>query len=590
MERTWRGSIRSRIFFSILLFLIIPFLLTFYYIDKPLENAIERKIGDAAREALSQVNFNVELFLEDMLRSAVDLSMNSSVNALLKNPGQFDEYEKLRIKDNVFNKLFSSYFNTEPYIALTDLHGNWLSSFYMDQSLYREYTGSEWYAEMLKRPFQTRWSVHIKTYPYADDSLITLTKTVTDLQTKQNIGMILFSVAEQDVRKYLAKLDGEVYMADEAGTVVSSPAARLIGFNVREEPHMEEVMRNSRGQITTVRGGEKWIVNYDTVGQAGWKIVQLIRYDTVFREIFDIRKVNIMIVSVIFLVFMFITLSISYSISRPLKLLNKRMQEVEDNGFRSSLSVSGPQEISTLLGTYNKMLKQIRELLQRLKDEYEQKEHMRFRALQAQINPHFLLNTINNIKWMAYIRHDREVGEMLSSLGSIMEASIGRDGIFIPLKQEINYIEHYIALMKLKYNEKLSIVYDVPEELLGCRVLKFMLQPIVENSIIHGIDPVGRQGEIAIRAWSENAALHVSVTDNGIGIRKDRLEQVRQWLERPSPEEGPPHRIGIKNVHDRIRLQHGERYGLQIDSVWNEGTRVSVTLPIVAGEENDYAD
>ncbi|MCS7464790.1 sensor histidine kinase [Paenibacillus doosanensis] len=583
------NTIRHRIFFSILLFLVIPFILTFYWVDKPLEHVIEEKIGESARETLYQVNLNVGLFLDDMLKQAVDISTNPSITELLKEPDKFSEYEKLRLKDTVINKQYSSYY-TDTYVTLMDVYGHWQSTRYMEEGLYRLYTEAPWYREMLGRPFQLRWMFTGDNYVYSDRRpLITLVKTITELQTSQNIGMLLFGVAEKDIRKYLTPLDGQVYLIDQAGTVVSSPAEDQIGRNVAEENYISRVKGERKGQVIVQKEGKKWIVNYDTVAQNGWKIVQIISYDTVFKEIFNIRRANIIIVLLIFFVFMMITLSISFSISRPLKLLNKRMQEAEERDFNSVLLVTGPQEINTLISTYNKMVRQIRELLQRLKEQYQQKEDMRFRALQAQINPHFILNTINNIKWMAYIRNERDIGDMLSNLGGMLEASIGRGDSLITLRQEMSYIENYMALMRLKYNDKLLLKTDIPETCWNQEVIKTMLQPIVENSILHGIEPLPGQGEIAIRSRIAEDRLLLSVEDNGAGMTPERLREVQEWLADTSPEPWSK-RIGIKNVHERIRLQYGHEYGLVIQSELNKGTKVQVILPVKLVEEGREYD
>ncbi|NIK76569.1 two-component system sensor histidine kinase YesM [Paenibacillus castaneae] len=573
------NSIRNKIFFSILLFLIIPFLLTFYFMDKPLEKVIEQKIGSATQDALYLVNFNIELFLLDMLQSAVNITINPDVANMLKDPNSISEYEKLRLNDTELNRLFSSYF-TNTYVTLFDRYGNSHSTSYMGEGLYQEYTASDWYKAMMSKPYQIKWMFNDKKLMYMDRKpIITLVKTITDLQSSQNIGMVAFSVAEKDIRKYLTGLEGEIYLIDASGKVVSSQTKEMIGESVAEQKYMPSIWKNTKGQEIIKKDGQKWIVNYDTVHLNGWKIVQLVPYDTVFKQIFDIRKANIIIFIIIFIIFSIITLSISYGISKPLKLLKKRMQELEEKQFYSAISITGPEEISSLIQTYNKMVKEIRGLLHKVKDEYEQKEDMRFRALQAQINPHFILNTLNNIKWMAYIRNDAEVGDMLSNLGGILEGSIGRGASLIPLRQELDYIENYIGLMKMKYQEKLSFEMDVPDELMDQEVIKIMLQPIIENCLVHGIESINGIGRIVISARNEEECFVLKVWDNGAGIDQNRVEEIQSRLA-AGPSEPPPERIGVKNVHDRIKLQYGEPFGICLSSKPNEGTKVEYVLPI----------
>ncbi|MFD0961247.1 sensor histidine kinase [Paenibacillus chungangensis] len=578
------NSIRNRIFFSILLFLIIPVLLTFYLLDRPLENVIEQKIGKAALDALNLVNFNVELFLEDMLKSSVDITINPQIIQLLKDPDALTPYEKLRLNDEVLYQPFSSYF-TNSYVTVFDLQGNWLSTSYISQSLYEEYTQSEWYRDMIYKPYQHRWMFNDKKMLYSDrEPIITLARTVTDLQTSRNIGMIAFSVAEQNIRPYLTGLEGNVFLVNREGIIVSSPSKHLIGEALPEGIDFGQLMAMRNGQSILESEDGKWIVNHDTIQLNGWKIVQVVSYDTVFKEIFDIRQTNIGIISLIFIVFTIITLSISYNISKPLKLLKKRMQELEDKQFYSAISVSGPQEISSLMETYNKMVKEIRGLLVQVKNEYEQKEEMRFRALQAQINPHFILNTLNNIKWMAYIRGNGDVGDMLSNLGGILEGSIGRGGTLIPLREEVDYIENYIGLMKLKYHDRLSLQIHIPEEYMDQEVIRLMLQPVIENSLIHGIEKIDSPGRIVITGNRDgDERFMLTVSDNGPGIDSDRLQELQKRLSSDS-EEPPPERIGLKNVHDRIRMQYGRAYGISISVSTNRGTTVTIALPARAVE------
>lgn len=573
-----RNSIHNRIFFSILLFLIIPVLLTFYLLDKPLESVIERKIGRTAQDALFLVNLNVELFLEDMLESSVDITVNPDMIELLKDPDALTSYEKLRLNNEVLNRPFSSYF-TNSYVTVFDLKGNWLSTSYIFQALYEEYTESEWYNEMIGKPYQHRWMFNDKFMLYSDrEPIITLARTVTDLQTSQNIGMIAFSVTEEDIRQYLTGLEGSVYLVNREGIVVSSPSKAMIGEPLPEEIDLEKLMSEYNGQNILESDGRKWIVNHDTIQLNGWKLVQVVSYDTVFKEIFDIRETNIEIIIVIFIVFTIVTLSISYNIAKPLKLLKKKMLELEDKQFYSAIAVAGPDEISSLIDTYNKMVKEIRGLLTRVKDEYEQKEEMRFRALQAQINPHFILNTLNNIKWMAYIRGNGDVGDMLSNLGGILEGSIGRGGSLIPLKEEIEYIKNYIGLMELKYHDKLSLLLEIPEDLMDQEVIRIMLQPVIENSLIHGIEKIDAPGLIAIKAVRDEERFLLTVSDNGPGISADRIQELEKRLSSGS-EEPPPERIGLKNVHDRIRMQYGDEYGISISGRPGHGTTVTFALP-----------
>lgn len=580
------NSLHNQFLLVIALVLVFPLLLSSYWIDKPLETVIETKIGNSAQEALNQANGNLELFFQDVLKAAVDLSLNPGIASMLKEPEATTYYDKLRMTDSVLDKLHTPFF-TETYVTLLDRHGSWMSTKYVGADLYKTYLESDWYRESLREPYGIRWLVNDREHAlYYDKSrLLTLVKTVTD--ANRNIGTLLLSVKDSDLQKMLAKLEGEVVLLDQTGRVISSsvpPGMEEISLG---PDSLHTIQTSSKGQLIMEIGDKKWIAGYATVGLTGWKLVQYIPHETVFSEIYELRRTNRLTVAGIGLVFMLLAVTVTHRVTRPLKLLNKKMSEIEKNDFNSSLHEAGPAEISTLIATYNGMAAQIRELLRRLKKEYRKKEEMRFQALQAQINPHFILNTLNNIKWMAYIREDREVAEMLSSLGSMMEASIGRGETLITLKEELDYTGHYVTLMKLRFSEKLTLHTDVLPECREQEMIKLLLQPLVENSIRHGIELLDRPGSITIGAevWRERGLMIITVADNGCGMSGLELEALRKELADP---EGSSASIGLRNVQERIRLHYGRDYGLEVDSEAGIGTTVTLKLPLrQAGERRD---
>lgn len=571
-----RISIHNQIFYSILLFLIIPFILSFYFFDKPLERSIETRIGSSVQEALVMAGMNLEYVLEDMYNSSVNVSTLPEVARMLKDPGAFSKYDQLQLKQQTMR----TWYNYTAYIAIMDLHNFLFTSRYTEESMFKHFQSTDWYQQLLKHPNKSIWLFDLINYTFADKKpIISLARTVVDPQTKQRLGVILFSAAEEDFGKYLSELEGAVYLVDTSGIVISSSDKAQLGRKLPDSLLLTPSKSQGRGPTTIKQDGESLLVNFYTLNHSNWKIVQVIPYNQVYNEIFDIRKGKMVMTSVIVAIFMIITLFISYGISRPLTMLGKKMREAERKQFRNYLSMKGPKEISILIASYNHMLEQIKELLQRVKEQYKQKEDMRFRALQAQIKPHFILNTLNNIKWMAYIQKNHEIGQMLSRLAGILEGSLGANGSVVTLQQEISYLEDYVALMKMKYNEKLTVVYDIPSDLMGVEVIKFMLQPAVENSIYHGVEPLKGKGIVRIRVTSEFDVLQIIVSDNGVGMDDRKLQEVRKRLCGEAEQEFSHESIGIKNVHDRLRLQYGDRYGIVLDSAPHRGTTVKYLLP-----------
>lgn len=582
-------SMQAQIILYVMLFLIVPFCLAFYLLDRPLVGTIERKIGSSMQDSLSSVSQNIEGLFLNMQNALTVVVMDQNIISMTKNPGQFSDNERYRIADNVIRTLNSTYlYRTENYVSILDFHGGLYTSWYAPPGTYAALAAKPWHTQAVRAAGSFVWLDRFDNYTAGDKRpLISVAALIADFKSVEGSGIVLVSAVEADLRKAFEGLDGDYFIVDGGGMVISHSDKRLLGSNLSGQSYIRDVLAQDRGQLILDRpneGGDKTIVNFRTLPLTGWKLIHTVPYDAVFKEINQIRRTNFLILGVILAVFIGITVTISARITGPLKLLSRKMTTLEEKEFAGTLAVKGTSEVAGLIHTFNEMVRRIRELLNKLKAEYEQKEEMRFRLLQSQIKPHFILNTLNNIKWMAYIKQANEVGEMVSSLGAILEASIGRDEDFIPLRRELEYIRNYVILQKLKYNEKLQLEIDVDERLLDCRVIKFLLQPIVENSIYHGIDQKAGTGTIRIAARAtERGELAIAVADDGLGMSGEALQALRDKLE--EPPDRPSASVGLRNIHQRIRLHYGEAYGLSVESEEGSGTLVELRLPYQATEE-----
>lgn len=575
-------SLQSKIFMFILMFLIIPFCLTFLWLDKPLENRIEKQIGSSMGDTLSMVKLSMNDILEDMFNSITAISLDPLITSVVTDPEAYTAYEKIRATDSTFRSLYATYlYKTENYITLLDHRGNIHASWYAGIDAYHNIVKEQWYKDIVNSDDRFTWIYHERNYTFADRRpLITVAKVLRDPQTNASAGVAMVSIVQQDLYKLMDHLEGTAILFNEYGTMITSTDTPNASWEGVYAYLLKKQQNGLAEPVTNEIGGEKYFFNSISL-MNGWHVVQIVPYETVFKDIYQIRKANLIIAGIIFLVFMLVSIYISYRITRPLKLLTKKMNEMENNDFNQTIFSEGQDEVASLIKTYNSMVRRIRHLLERLKSEYKQKEELRFRALQSQIKPHFILNTLNNIKWMAYIKKEKEVAEMLSNLGAIVEASIGMDEDLISLKQELSYIHNYVTLQKIKYNEKVMLKVDIADEWLESEVIKFILQPIVENSIYHGIEPLDRDGVIVIKAFVTGNNLVLQVSDNGIGMSSERLSALQASLESKSAETDKQHRVGLRNIHERLKLQYGQAYGIQLCSTEGKGTVVEIVQPLI---------
>lgn len=595
-DRPWRllrfRTLQSKIFTLVIVCLIIPFGVTLYYGFQSLKEIITAKIGASVQESLHLTQSTVEDTLGQMMSAAMLVSIDSAISRVLETPEALSLYERLRVTDEMIAKLNSTYlYKMQFYTAILGENGQ-LYSTVQNQQRNAILAKFPWLPEAKAAKNRFVWAYEETSLinAFRTEPLVIVAKSIDTADGRRNIGVVMVMLPASELGAVLGSLDGQVLLTAADGHVLYRSAGAEASDSGEEQAVIERMAGSEQGQFIESVSGERYIVNYRTIGTTGWKMAQLMPYDAVFAEMVDLREVYVSIFGGILVVFILVAGTISYGVTRSLRLLRLKMVKVEmGNLHAGAIAVRGTDEVAELMTTYNGMLEQIKELIQSVKDEQKQKEQLRFKMLQAQINPHFLLNTLNNIKWMAYMRRDREVGDMISHMAVMMEASIGRGEDVIALRQEIDYIESYVTLQNIRFGGQIELRTLVPEHVLACAIVKFTLQPLVENSIVHGFQ--GREGERTIEIAGEEARgmVLLTVRDNGTGITEGKLGMIARALAgSEAPRERERERIGLQSVHERLRLHFGDAYGIEVRSAAGEGTTVAVTLPKLAPDGGIY--
>ncbi len=287
-----------------------------------------------------------------------------------------------------------------------------------------------------------------------------------------------------------------------------------------------------------------------------------------------------------FIVFFFLSIlsSILFSrfITNPLNNLKGLMKRAELGDLKAYWTMSSTQEIHDLGQSFNQMLNRIEDLIKQVKIEEALKKEAEIEALQYQLNPHFLYNTLNTIKWVAKIHKTPQISEVVSSLVRLLQVSLGKKGDFLTLQDEIMLIKDYMEIQSFRYGEQVKMVYDIDAVANLCLVPRMILQPLVENALIHGIEPSEREGIITIKAWIDRDLLMCQVEDNGSGMterpEKQDFTQNKGLQEKMSG-------IGLKHIREKIKLYYGPDYKLLIIPKEKQGTIVRMSLPIHPSEE-----
>ena len=295
-----------------------------------------------------------------------------------------------------------------------------------------------------------------------------------------------------------------------------------------------------------------------------------------FPQASELQRAVFTMVAVAVLLAAVVILLISYTFTRPIGKLMTAMKEIEKGDFKIQVVNKSRDEIGRLTESFNFMVSKIDHLVKEVYQEKIAQKNAELEALQAQINPHFLYNTLDSISWMLMDIGADDISDVVVSLGDILKYSIHGKDVLVPLNEEVQYIESYLCIQKNRLEDRLCTSMEIQKETRACMVPKLILQPMVENAILHGIEPMKDGGRVRITAGLEQQNLLITIEDNGPGMAPEELEQCRAAV---YSESGATDSIGMRNVHRRLCLHFGKEYGLAIESRHQEGTIVTLRMP-----------
>lgn len=344
----------------------------------------------------------------------------------------------------------------------------------------------------------------------------------------------------------------------------------------------ENMLKGESGTHTIIKpDGGKAALKYASIPYAkGWSLGIIISLNRMYED--TNRLIHLIIIFGVILLIMSILISILFSSSvvKPIRVLQKLMAKVEDGNLNSYYKITGNDEIAQLGKSFNNMLTKINDLINKVYTEQNKKRKAEFQALQSQIKPHFLYNTLDTIQWKAIEVNDFEVADMITALSNLFRISISKGKEIITLGEEIDHIKSYLLIQKIRYEDILEYTILFDESLNKCKVLKLLIQPIVENAIYHGIKNKRSKGLIEISIFKEKNDICITVKDDGIGIKAEELKIINSQLQEIRKENNNVG-FGLFNVNERIKLSYGTSYGVKISSIFGNGTEVIIKIPIV---------
>lgn len=372
--------------------------------------------------------------------------------------------------------------------------------------------------------------------------------------------------------------NGYIYLIDDRRNIIYHPQQQLVYSGVKTEL-VDDILTMRDTFMRRDRENKIYAKNRSSV--TGWSAVGVVNTDELLANRLSIIRFYFYLAAVSLAVACVIAVIISTTITRPIKALENTMHKVEEGDLNVRSDIALSNEIGHLSSTFNAMISRIKRLMDDAVAGEEEKRKSEIKALQAQINPHFLYNTLDAIIWMSAAGKNEEVVDMTSALADLFRTSISKGDSLVTLENEIGNIKSYLTIQKMRYGDKLSYEVQIPPNLLQLMTPKLILQPIVENAVYHGIKLSKDGGVITIGARRTQKLLILTVEDTGVGMTE---EQIARLFE---PKENTDRGIGVINVNNRIRLSFGGEYGLHYYIGDGKGTRVEIWLPLIGGGERD---
>ncbi len=574
-------SIKAKILIICLTVIIIPVSVMTVNSYASSQRMLERKYTELMMDVAGQTNTRIEEYLKEIEKISLVASfgMNSSVSAAAEDNYPLQEFLRHDNKENesAAYGLLMNYVlmkDREIDFYLYNLNGG-QDLFVGTNSPYNyDYrpTEEEWFQFFRVSGSKTMTlDTHIDRQSSSGKLVIAHARKILDMNSGTLIGILVVNI-DLDVIDVVGgrlqeSLRSRFTIVDESDNIIYNADDSHIGHKfsetVRPDPSNHILVANPFDR-------ERWTtylyMPMDELSSEG-----------------EILRQNMMLLAILMIAFAaIVSISLSGVITRPIKKLMNSIQLVEKGQFDQVQDIQSRDEIGHLAVRFNRMSRELKRLVEQIQHEETEKAAAEMRALQSQINPHFLYNTLGSVKWIASMQRADTIVDMTDALIAMLRYASRAEGAVVTIRDELANLRSYMAIQKVRYYNRIAMTVEVEESLLDCLIPKMSLQPIVENAIFHGLAGQDEDGTIVIRGSRDADGIAIEVEDNGIGMDEETVESLRRSLS----EARDGHRgIGLHNVQRRLQLHYGGRFGIAFRSRPGEGTTFRIALPAMREQE-----
>lgn len=559
-------SIEFKIIFSCLSIIIALALFVSYFTIKNFESYVQKNANSKSNEISKQIVYNYDNYFEGII---------DTLNLVIEKLDNTDVKENTTDVVNYFLDIMS-YRNDITNITLFNTNGEYLVNTGEEINSPTTIVSMSWFYEALLQPSICYFS---PPFSYtANENRILVTKYI-NYNYNEDSGVLLFELNSDTI----LDIANNTNLGSGGQIVILAKNNSRNNIIFSSETNVDEkilTILNTEvlGNGSFNYGTNIMSYNIETINNTRWRIGIFINIDesAAAQNSFAITLITICFIAII--ITTIIISIISKSIANPLKKLENAMKEIEEADYLlvEEVSVGKQKEIASLSESFNLMMRKIKDLMDKVVEEQETQRKSELKALQYQINPHFLYNTLDSVVWLIDNNKNKEASEMIVALAKLFRISISRGRNIITIKDELEHAKSYLLIQSIRYAGAFEYEFDIDPNVIEYTTLKLILQPMIENAIYHGLKNRIDEGHIKVTAKLVNAKVVFEIIDNGYGMKQEKIDELYETFKNPELNDG----VGLKNIYLRLKIYYGDDADLQIESELDEGTTIRIIIPM----------
>lgn len=573
-------SLQNKFIFISVINIIIPLILVVGLSYTKSIELVQQQVSQSNLQTVEQVADNISMMFQDMKNSSVYLLQNEEFMNYLRLP-------EAEIERDPGHLLAAQKFINNYLAFNSNIHSIYLEA--KNGLVFDSESAQNTISPGLRRQLEQLRGQGIlmpdmiTNYNGTQTRVFSYTKIIKDTNDLSiNLAILKINLPESSIKSIfgskLLNENSNFFIIDDANTIVSSFDTLMTDKQLSGGAIDIESLPGPSGFYNHLISGKEYLVTYCNLNFPSWKLVNLVPLDDLSEDISSIRNITLLSIICSLLICMLIVVFFSFKVFSPLKKLRKAMFKLENEDFNVTIDVRGHDEIALLADSFNKMLRKLDALVNEVLAAKIKQKEAELKALQMQINPHFLYNTLDMIYWKAKMEKAEDSAALVKTLSGLFRLTLNCGNEFTSLEKEIEHLRLYITIQEKRFEEAVEFNLTIEDGLKDCKVVKLILQPLVENAIMHGIEQSGGQGTIHIKVFREQDNLVYEILDDGAGAVES---EVYAYL---SKIDGNNQGFALNNVNGRIQAYYGKEYGLSFETAPGKGMKVRVTQPLIRYE------